>query len=61
MDVSAMVYKSSEKKYNICNFNISNTKQNDVFKNTPILFEYFYHLKGPRKDNINDYKKYFIR
>jgi len=56
-----VVRKRFEKKYNICNFNISNTKQNDVFKNTPILFEYFYHLKGPRKDKINDYKKYFIR
>lgn len=50
-----------EKKYNIKNFNISKTDHNDVFKNVPKLFKMFYHLKGPRKDKVNTYEKFFIR
>ena len=55
------VRKRFEKKYGILNFNISNISQNDVFLNLPILYDNFYHLKGKRKDKINEYKKFFVR
>lgn len=56
-----IVRKRFEKKYNVINFNISNTSSNDVFLSLPIMFNNFYHLKGKRKDKIEEYKKYFIR
>lgn len=56
-----VVRNKFEKKYNIKNFNISKTNHNDVFKNIPILYDIFYHLKGKRKDKINSYEKFFLR